>query len=58
MEKQEMFNDLTAEINSKRKMMIKVGMSKGLHHFETIQYSEELDKLIYKYQSLVKVTSN
>lgn len=53
-----MFNDLIAEINSKRKLMIKVGVTKGLHHFETIQYSEELDKLIYKYQRLTKIPNN
>ncbi|WP_082174408.1 aspartyl-phosphate phosphatase Spo0E family protein [Bacillus sp. FJAT-27231] len=58
MKRHEMFNDLVAEINSKRKLMIKVGMAKGLHHFETIQYSEELDKLIYKYQSLIKLPNN
>lgn len=58
MQKREMFNDLVAEINSKRKMMIKVGMAKGLHHFETIRYSEELDRLIYKYQTLVKLPNN
>ncbi|MEK4029073.1 MULTISPECIES: aspartyl-phosphate phosphatase Spo0E family protein [Bacillaceae] len=58
MERYEMFNDLIEEINSKRKLMIKVGTTKGLHHFETIQYSEELDKLIYKYQRLTKLSNN
>lgn len=58
MESYETFSDLTAKINVKRKLMIKTGMTKGLNHFETIQYSKELDKLIYTYQSLSKLPSS
>ncbi|MFK2824121.1 aspartyl-phosphate phosphatase Spo0E family protein [Bacillus sp. B190/17] len=53
MQKYETFSDLTAEINSKRNLMIQTGMTKGLNHFETLQHSAELDKLIYTYQLLV-----
>ncbi|KAB7709007.1 Spo0E family sporulation regulatory protein-aspartic acid phosphatase [Bacillus aerolatus] len=58
MEKQDIYNELTAKINSKRNLMIRAGMTKGLNHFETIQYSEELDKLIHTYQMLIKLPSN
>lgn len=36
------------EIIRLRKKMITSGIQKGLTHHETIKYSKELDKLIYK----------
>lgn len=42
--------DLLVRINDLRKIMILTGMSKGLNDLETLKYSEELDKLILKYQ--------
>lgn len=36
------------EIIRLRKKMITTGIQKGLTHYETIKYSKELDKLIYK----------
>ncbi|EWG11074.1 aspartyl-phosphate phosphatase Spo0E family protein [Cytobacillus firmus] len=38
------------DIDILRKKMISVGKNKGLSHPETLMYSEELDKLIYKVQ--------
>ncbi|WP_282172493.1 aspartyl-phosphate phosphatase Spo0E family protein [Cytobacillus firmus] len=38
------------DIDTLRKKMISVGKNKGLSHPETLMYSEELDKLIYKVQ--------
>ncbi|UOE53230.1 aspartyl-phosphate phosphatase Spo0E family protein [Bacillus sp. CMF12] len=38
------------DIDVLRKKMISVGKSKGLSHPETLMYSEELDKLIYRVQ--------
>ncbi|RBP96639.1 Spo0E like sporulation regulatory protein [Cytobacillus firmus] len=38
------------DIDALRKKMISVGKRKGLSHPETLMYSEELDKLIYKVQ--------
>ncbi|WP_203363782.1 aspartyl-phosphate phosphatase Spo0E family protein [Bacillus sp. REN10] len=45
-------SNLVTEIMSKRHLMIKTGMMKGLSHSETIKYSQELDKLIAKYQMI------
>lgn len=47
---QETCYDLQIKINRLRALMVSVGMSKGLNHTETLKYSEELDKLILKYQ--------
>ncbi|WP_338749432.1 aspartyl-phosphate phosphatase Spo0E family protein [Bacillus sp. FJAT-52991] len=44
--------NLVTEIMSKRHLMIQTGMTKGLSHRETIKYSQELDKLIAKYQTI------
>lgn len=41
---------LHGEIDDLRKKMISVGKTKGLSHPETLLYSKELDKLIYKVQ--------
>ncbi|MEH6986346.1 MULTISPECIES: aspartyl-phosphate phosphatase Spo0E family protein [Bacillaceae] len=38
------------DIDVLRKKMISVGKNKGLSHPDTLMYSEELDKLIYKVQ--------
>ncbi|PAQ13444.1 hypothetical protein CD798_15250 [Bacillaceae bacterium SAOS 7] len=46
--------DLVTEIMCKRHLMIQTGMTKGLGHRETIKYSQELDKLIAKYQTISK----
>jgi hypothetical protein len=41
---------LKNEITELRKTMIHTGQKNGLTHPETIKYSQELDRLIYKYQ--------
>ncbi|MBM7647869.1 hypothetical protein JOC78_000809 [Bacillus ectoiniformans] len=46
------FHKLTAQINVIRDLMITTGLTKGLDNQETLKYSEELDKLINKYQLL------
>ncbi|MGE8080983.1 aspartyl-phosphate phosphatase Spo0E family protein [Peribacillus loiseleuriae] len=38
-----------------KNQMIKCGIEKGLSNPETIKYSQELDKLIYKYQYLLEL---
>lgn len=38
------------QINTVRHLMISTGLQKGLNDYETLKYSEELDKLINKYQ--------
>ncbi|MGG3451540.1 aspartyl-phosphate phosphatase Spo0E family protein [Domibacillus aminovorans] len=43
-------NDLSTQINHIRKLMIASGIEKGLNNFETLKYSEELDKLIIQFQ--------
>lgn len=43
-------SELTLKIDKLRKKMIYTGKQKGLCHPETIRYSEELDKLIFKLQ--------
>ncbi|WP_039238859.1 aspartyl-phosphate phosphatase Spo0E family protein [Bacillus thermotolerans] len=58
METREVYYDLLTEINDVRNAMLSVGMSKGLDHTETLKYSQELDKLIFKYQSKYKKTSH
>ncbi|WP_082190989.1 aspartyl-phosphate phosphatase Spo0E family protein [Peribacillus loiseleuriae] len=47
---------LCKKINMLKNQMIKSGMDNGISSPETIKYSQELDKLIYKYQRLVKTT--
>jgi stage 0 sporulation regulatory protein len=44
-------------IQIKRERMIECGLKKGFTNVETIQYSQELDDLIYEYQcSFLKKT--
>ncbi|RJS59162.1 aspartyl-phosphate phosphatase Spo0E family protein [Bacillus sp. PK3_68] len=47
---QESPEELITRINNVRSLMISTGMSKGLNDYETLKYSEELDKLINEYQ--------
>ncbi|WP_225435397.1 aspartyl-phosphate phosphatase Spo0E family protein [Bacillus aerolatus] len=49
---QEVFDELMTRINDVRHLMISTGINKGLNDYETLKYSEELDKLINKYQLL------
>jgi hypothetical protein len=44
---------LMEKINKKRNEMINIGMSTGLHCEETIHCSQELDKLLNEYNSLL-----
>ncbi|KKB34436.1 aspartyl-phosphate phosphatase Spo0E family protein [Bacillus thermotolerans] len=53
MKKCTLLHELTAEINTKRTLMIQTGIHKGLGHFDTLKHSKELDQLIYKYQRLL-----
>ncbi|MBS4174953.1 aspartyl-phosphate phosphatase Spo0E family protein [Bacillus sp. FJAT-49736] len=46
--------DLSNQIDHLRKQMIEIGTKKGLKSPETLFQSQELDKLIYAYQSLTK----
>nr|WP_232726178.1 aspartyl-phosphate phosphatase Spo0E family protein [Bacillus sp. FJAT-42315] len=39
-----------SQIDSKRNLMISTGLMKGLGSSETIRYSQELDKLIIRFQ--------
>jgi hypothetical protein len=43
---------LKNQINQLRQKLIKVGKKKGLTHPETIKYSQDLDKLIIKFQTI------
>jgi hypothetical protein len=43
-------NDLSVQIHDSRKLMIATGIEKGLNSFETIKFSEKLDKLIIQFQ--------
>ncbi|KMY54518.1 MULTISPECIES: aspartyl-phosphate phosphatase Spo0E family protein [Bacillaceae] len=47
---QETLEELMIQINTVRHLMISTGLQKGLNDYETLKYSEELDKLINKYQ--------
>ncbi|MFS0646252.1 aspartyl-phosphate phosphatase Spo0E family protein [Siminovitchia sp. 179-K 8D1 HS] len=40
---------LLSEINALRKEMIRIGMSKGLNHNQTIELSQKLDIALNKY---------
>lgn len=42
--------DLSAQINDIRELMIASGLTKGFTDNETLKYSEELDKLILQFQ--------
>ncbi|MDM5187620.1 aspartyl-phosphate phosphatase Spo0E family protein [Bacillus sp. DX4.1] len=42
---------LSRDIHMKREEMIHLGLTNGLDSIETIQVSQELDKLILQYQS-------
>ncbi|MRG87584.1 aspartyl-phosphate phosphatase Spo0E family protein [Salinibacillus xinjiangensis] len=42
--------ELQNKIYAKRKKMIELGLTKGLHHKETLWISQELDRLINKLQ--------
>ena len=46
--------DLTNQIDFLRNQMIEIGQKQGLRSPETIFHSQELDKLIYVYQQLIK----
>ncbi len=50
LETQETCHHLMNQIDSKRDLMISMGITKGLGSLETIQYSQELDKLIIRFQ--------
>ncbi|MBA9027477.1 MULTISPECIES: aspartyl-phosphate phosphatase Spo0E family protein [Bacillaceae] len=47
---------LYKNINILKNQMIKSGMENGISSPETIKYSQELDKMIYQYQRMVKST--
>ncbi|KKB33045.1 aspartyl-phosphate phosphatase Spo0E family protein [Bacillus thermotolerans] len=51
MEMQESCYELLNQINNLRKKMIVAGLSKGLGHADTLKYSQELDKLIFRHQT-------
>nr|WP_232713472.1 aspartyl-phosphate phosphatase Spo0E family protein [Bacillus xiapuensis] len=40
------------QIDDLRQLLIAAGMKKGIHDLETLQFSEELDKLILQFQLL------
>jgi hypothetical protein len=50
-------SDLAYKINLVRKLMIVTAQTKGFDNPETIKYSEELDKLIFETQVLLKSCS-
>ncbi|KMY55385.1 hypothetical protein AC623_16755 [Bacillus sp. FJAT-27231] len=54
METQKSCCDVVTEINNLRKAMIATGMSKGLNDRETLKYSQELDKLILRWQLILR----
>lgn len=45
------FSDLLARINNLPHLMIAAGQQHGLGSQETLRYSEQLDELIFQYQS-------
>ncbi|GLB60431.1 aspartyl-phosphate phosphatase Spo0E family protein [Cytobacillus sp. NCCP-133] len=45
---------MLAEIQQKKEKMIETAKKKGLASEETIQCSQELDKLIFEYQCAIK----
>jgi hypothetical protein len=45
--------NLRNQISHLRSEMIMVGQKKGLTHPETIERSQELDKLIFKFERLI-----
>jgi stage 0 sporulation regulatory protein len=46
-------NELNNQITQLRQDMIIAGLKKGLNHPETIERSQELDKLIIKFERLI-----
>ena len=48
--KQKTVDELMNRINDLRNLMILTGLRDGLNADQTLKYSEELDKLIHKYQ--------
>ncbi|PKR84978.1 aspartyl-phosphate phosphatase Spo0E family protein [Heyndrickxia camelliae] len=46
--------ELTNQIDLLRNKMIEIGIKEGLRSPETLHKSQELDKLIFAYQSLMK----
>ncbi|KKI89132.1 hypothetical protein WQ54_28360 [Bacillus sp. SA1-12] len=51
-------SELTNKINLVRKLMIVTAQTKGINNPETIKYSEELDRLIFETQLLLKTKVN
>ena len=47
-------DELMRKIKKVRRSMITAGITKGLNHIETIQYSQELDQLMNEFQSPIK----
>ncbi|CAK6481456.1 aspartyl-phosphate phosphatase Spo0E family protein [Shigella flexneri] len=47
-----LYRELELNIKELRKVLIETGIKKGLNHQETLKYSQNLDKLIFK-QSLI-----
>lgn len=45
---------LKMNIEKKKREMICIGLSKGLHHEETLIISQELDEYIIQYQTVCK----
>lgn len=50
--------DLEEAINEKRDEMIRMGMTKGLSSVETIDCSQELDRLLNNYENLLTKYEN
>jgi stage 0 sporulation regulatory protein len=46
-------DELLSKIDNLRKQMISKGKTKGISHPETLEISEKLDMLIYKFQKLI-----
>ncbi len=42
--------ELSAQIDDMRKLLIATGLKKGFSDVETLKYSEQLDKLIIQFQ--------
>ena len=50
--------NLFEDINDYRNQMIHSGLTKGLSHPETIEYSQQLDQLINLHQNVSKQDTN
>jgi stage 0 sporulation regulatory protein len=46
-------DELLSKIDNLRKQMFSKGKTKGISHPETLEISEKLDMLIYKFQKLI-----